>query len=764
MSALIALSRRPGSTSLNGGHALWACLLLALGASSATAAQPVRQPDIIVTAQSRRLQPPPERSLDSADVAAYGVDTVGEVLAEIAAEDGGRDEPAYLVNGTRVAGLASVSDLPAEAITRVELLPRGAEVRVGARPGQRVYNIALRRELDLAAVKLAAQAATEGGWSSSRGELNYSRIRAQRRISVTGRLRNDDSLLESERGIVQPASAPPEARSFRSLVPSAQRLDLSLTAADQLNSWLSGFVTSRLAIGGRRTSLGPFAPAGGSQEALVQAGRTLVASSDLTLNGQVGAWQLGLFANYIHNRSRTATENVLPAEPRPVPLVVRSTAASVGGQLSAFGPLLELPAGPVTLSLNAGASLDRIEGKRLFRGAATRSSTSLTSSTLTAALDIPITSRTGRSLAALGDISASLELSRQHVSDFGSFSNYRISLLWRPTPQLTFNGSAGRSTSAPSVASLDEPAIETPGIPYFDPLRGETVDVTLITGGTRTLLRQTDETRRLAANFNPFRSLGLRLTADYSEFRQLNAISEFPSPSSIIIQTFPERFSRDVNGRLIGVDARPVSLSRRSERQLRTGFLLDLPLGRGGGGVASIAEEDENAADRGADMRSRIRPRLQISAAHSWLVAGELVARPGQAPIDLLSREAVGFGGLGQPRHRFDLSIAYAERGLGARLSFQSRGASFIEANGSTANALRFEPLTTFNIRAWVRGERLAPRSPLMRGVRLNLSVVNITGVRERVEDRFGITPLSYQAAYRDPVGRRVEIAIRKTF
>ena len=756
--------RRPRSRGLSGWHAFWACLSLTLGASGAAAEQPVRQPDIVVTAQSRLLRVTPERSLDSADVAAYGLDTVGEVLAEIAAQDGDRDEAAYLVNGRRVAGLGSVSDLPAEAIVRVEVLPRGAEVAVGARPGQRVYNIALRRNLNLATVKAATQVATEGGWSSSRGELNYSWIHEQRRISLTGKLRHDDSLLESERGIVQPASSPPDAASFRSLVPAADRLDLSLSAADQLNSWLSGSLTSRLALNGRTSLLGPFAPAGRSEEPLDQTARTLVASSDLNLNGQVGSWQLGLFVNYIYNRSRTSTDNVVLAAPRPVPLVVRSTVQSIGGQLSAFGPLVALPAGPVTLSLNAGVSRDTIEGKRLFQGATMRSSASLTSSTLTAALDVPITSKAGHFLAALGDISASLELSRQRVSDFGSFSNYRLSLLWRPIPRLTFNGTISRSTSAPSLATLDEPAIATPGIPYFDPLRGETVDVTLTTGGTPTLKRQTDETRRIEASFNPFPSLGLRLTSEYSEFRQLNATAELPSPSSIIFQIFPDRFSRDVNGRLIAVDARPVTFPRRSERQLRTGFLLDLPLGRGGGGVASVADEDEGTADRGADARSRVRPRLQISVAHSWILASKLVARSGQAPIDLLSQEAVGFGGLGQPRHRFDASVAYAERGLGARLSVQSRGASFIEASGSTANTLRFEPLTTFSLHAWVRGERLAPGSPFMRGVRLNFTILNVAGVRERVQDRFGLTPLSYQAGYRDPVGRRIEISLRKTF
>jgi hypothetical protein len=314
------------------------------------------------------------------------------------------------------------------------------------------------------------------------------------------------------------------------------------------------------------------------------------------------------------------------------------------------------------------------------------------------------------------------------------------------------------------VATLDEPRVETPGVRYFDPLRGETVDVTLVTGGTPGLLRQTDETRRIGVNFSPLPSLGLRLTSDYSEFRQLNATTEFPSASSIIIQVFPERFTRDVNGRLVAVDSRPVSFPRRSERQVRTGFLLDLPLGRGGGRVASVADDEESAAGRIAEGGSRIRPRLQISAAHTWLMASRLVARTGRAPIDLLSQDAVGFGGLGQPRHRFDATVTYAERGLGARLSLQSRGPSFIEAGGSSANTLRFAPLTTFSIGAWVRGERIAPRSPLLRGVRVNISFLNVTGVRERVEDRFRVTPLSYQPGYRDPVGRSVEISIRKTF
>lgn len=211
------------------------------------------------------------------------------------------------------------------------------------------------------------------------------------------------------------------------------------------------------------------------------------------------------------------------------------------------------------------------------------------------------------------------------------------------------------------------------------------------------------------------------------------------------------------------VDARPVTFPSRVERQLRTGFLLDLPLGAGVVG-ATVGDDEDADAGTPRTVGSRSRRRLQISAAHTWLIASSLVARPGGAPINLLSRAAIGFGALGQARHRFDASITYAERGLGARLSLQSRGASFIEAGGAADNVLRFTPLATLGMRAWVQGERIAPRSHWLRGARISLVALNIADARDRAEDRFGATPLSYQARYRDPVDRSIELEFRKKF
>jgi outer membrane receptor protein involved in Fe transport len=489
---------------------------------------------------------------------------------------------------------------------------------------------------------------------------------------------------------------------------------------------------------------------------------------DLTLNAEIGRWQAAFFGNYGYNRVRTATDR--PAEGAPAPLVatVRSTVRTLGAEINAFGPLVKLPAGPLILNLKAGVARDWIEGERSFQDIRIRNRSSLSSANMTAGIEVPITGRGTGMFAALGELSASAEYSLQQTSDFGSYDAYTVSALWRPAGWLSLTGSIGRSVSAPSIASLDDPIVETPGVRYFDPARGETVDVNLITGGTPGLSRQRGETNRIAANLKPFRSLALRFTAEYFESRNRDYLSELPAGSLAIMQAFPQRFVRDAGGRLTGVDARPVVFASRLDRQVRSGFILSLPLGKGGKARGAVAQdEDEEGASLSRIARpagARVRPRLQLSASHSWLLESELVIASGQRPIDLLSRQAVGFGGLGQPRHRFDASLGYAERGLGARLTVQSRGPSFIESSGATANLLRFEPLHRFDLRAWIQGERLAPGSGLMKGTRLSLSITNLANSRERVVDRFGITPLSYQPGYRDPIGRTIEIEFRKKF
>jgi iron complex outermembrane recepter protein len=77
---------------------------------------------------------------------------------------------------------------------------------------------------------------------------------------------------------------------------------------------------------------------------------------------------------------------------------------------------------------------------------------------------------------------------------------------------------------------------------------------------------------------------------------------------------------------------------------------------------------------------------------------------------------------------------------------------------------LRFSPLLLVNLRAFADAQRLFGRSDWWRGTRLSFNVLNAFNDRQSVRDPFGATPLQYQPAYRDPIGRTVELEIRKVF
>lgn len=720
---------------------------------------------IVVIATRPIFDVAPERSLDEGDVETYGLSSVGEVLDEIAAESGDtREDPVFLVNGKRVSGLGDVEDLPAEAISKVEVLPVGSGIKVGASSSQRVYNISLKRELDTVAARASVRVATRGSWSSRRGDVGYTHIRGNRRVSVAVRARDEDMLLESERDVVQPTGAITDAGRFRSLSPRLTRFDFTLSAADQLTPWLDGSLTAKLSTTGRTSLLAPFTPVGGAPLALEQLGRSVSGSVDAVLNATVGSWVVSAFGNYSYARRRTITDRATGLA-LPEPSTTISREESLSGLLTASGPLFELPAGPLRLTASAGVSRDTISGERRFQGATTPTWTGQTTTTLSGGIEVPLTSRSKGFLPFLGDLTASAEFTRTNVSDFGSFITRTFGFTWRPADWIRLNGSISRGESAPKVALIDEPLLETPGVLFFDPLRNETATVTRITGGVPGLLPQSSRSSRIGANIKPIKSLALQLTAEYLETSNRNLAGELPAASPAILAAFPDRFIRDASGRLIVVDARTVVLASRNQRQLRLGMNLSLPLGRGGGRASAPAAADDDDDDAAEKPTPRgARPRLQFNLSHTWLLASDLTIAAGGPRIDLLSPQSTGFGGLGQPRHRFDLGLGYSERGFGMRLTTQHRTASFIEAGGAVANVLRFEPLTTFDLRAWVQGTRLFPNSSFAKGTRLTLSIQNLTDVRERVIDSFGATPLAYQPAYRDPIGRTIQLELRKTF
>lgn len=723
-------------------------LLLCAAATPAHAQRPASPgSDIVVTGQRGVMGVQADRVITDDEVSTYGLSNIAELLDEIADERGqGRGGTVYLIDGLRVTGLGDIGSYPAEAVASIELLPKGAAAQLGGSPSQQVVKITLKPQVRSYVGRASIAAATEGGFSAQNGEIGITAITRPRRINLSLRWRRQTALLESERNILQAPGAPENLGRFRSLRPEMADLELRGSVADQLAPNLNGFVTVRLFDGSTRAFLGR--DSNGNR--LDQRSKLTRGNVDLQLNGELGGWLLAFYGSYGENRRRTFTDDVPGFGTQSGGVTqTRARVSNASAEISATGSLLILPAGPLSLTLRG----------RISRNSIAAGSADFTQSSreLGASAQIPISSSAGR-FSALGDLAAGIEWSDSHTNRVGALKSATYSLQWQPAIWLRFDGSITTGRTPPGVELTSEPILATPGLRYLDPLRGDTIDVVALTGGNPALRPQRGTSQRLSLELRPSSSVPIVLTADYSNTRNEDIIAALPPGNDLILAAFPERFLRDGDGQLITVDLRPLNFAKQSEEQVRYGFELNVPLGGGDGAASDSANP--------AAGRSRPRgARLRLNFSHTILLNSEVLISRGFDPVDLLSQDAIGFNGGERPRHEFDLGAEYASRGLGVQLNGQHKSQSFINlTGGTTPNILRFSPLTTLNVRGFVDGQRLWPAAAWLKGTRFSLQITNIGNARQRVRDSSGGTPLLYQAGYRDPAGRAVQVELRKVF
>jgi hypothetical protein len=493
---------------------------------------------------------------------------------------------------------------------------------------------------------------------------------------------------------------------------------------------------------------------------------------NLTLNAEFGAWT-GNF-NARHSRAKDVSVNDRQSNSSSLRLDnsvdpftadlgnfftvqedrVTSRTVTTLAELSLTGPLATLPAGPLQTTLEATAEWDRLRGSSTFSVFDNRD-IRRSDQGVRGAVAIPITSRDAGFGAAIGNLDATAEYGRAHYSDAGSLSKYAVSLAWEPRPILRLFGSLEGSETPVPISTLGSPIITTPGVRVFDPLTGETVDVTQVTGGNPGLKPQKTTIRRLTGLLRVLPKLSLQLNAEYTDTNRRNFVSSLPEASAAIMLAFPDRYVRDANGVLTTIDLRPVNFESDREKRLRWGFSMN----------TKIAGAASRPVAPGLDRPvARSSTYLQVTFNHTMVFSERIFIRPGLDPIDLLGGGAIGIGG-GRLRHQVDGTAAVTSGGLGVRVGVGWRGPSRLlsRANGVT-DTLHFSPTMLVNTRVFADMRRFLPHSDWAKGFRISLDVLNLTNDRQEVRDSLGNTPLQYQPGYRDPIGRTVEIELRKVF
>ncbi|WP_242187751.1 TonB-dependent receptor [Sphingomonas sp. CARO-RG-8B-R24-01] len=860
---------------------------------------------------------PPENRLNPADIAAYGVSTISDLLDAIADQtqsDEGRDSssaPVVLVNGKRVSGVNEVGDLPTEAVLRIDILPEEVALKYGYDAQRKVVNVILRRRFIARVTNATGGRATDGGGENGAGVLSYVRIHDSDRFSLSAKAAASAALLQSDRGLVStsaatdPTGAVADDTPFRTLQPDTRSYTLNGTFAHRLSDALTaslnanGAYQTSAARNGLPTATlsvpadSPFARSDDtaaitrflSSAPLRQHSATATAHGGITLDADLSKdWQLSMIGTLDHSDTRTATDagydgstvqaaidagdpTVNPYGPlfaAALGIARRQHASAVAdtgsASVVAMGKLFSLPAGPARASLRIGGGFSALSSGSSGAGAASAATLRRSDYNAQASLDVPLTSSKTGFLDAIGTLSANVNLGTTQLSDYGALGTLGYGLNWTPRKGIGVIVAVNEDRVAPTLQQLNAPTIRTANVLVYDYVRGRTVAVTQISGGSATLTADGRHVFKLGLSAAAIAAAKTKLTlsATYIASRTDNAIGSLPTLTAAVEAAFPDRYVRDSAGTLVSVDARAVNYAREARRELRSGltfsqvlrsptrprppanwapppFLLrhrvprDVPRDGDARSVETRADRATPGADgddivvEGHRMRADALPppdlppgfaegdgpppgpppdgmepppggfggpggprgpggfggpggppsgppggnggdtamRLQVSLFHSWYFRDRIVLRDGGASIDLLDGGSTGTGG--QPRHAVQGEAGIVDNGIGLRLSGNWKSATTVTAATTAAGMLRFAALATLDVRLFANLEqRFAGR--WARATRVTLAIGNVADARQHVRDATGATPLLYQAAAIDPLGRTISLSLRRLF
>ncbi len=188
--------------------------------------------------------------------------------------------------------------------------------------------------------------------------------------------------------------------------------------------------------------------------------------------------------------------------------------------------------------------------------------------------------------------------------------------------------------------------------------------------------------------------------------------------------------------------------------------------GPGGGGFAGGAGRG-GAGGRGGSQDGRLR----ISVFQTIYFDDNFLVRPGGPVLDFLNGAALGGLG-GQPRQEIQAQINIAERGFGGELNADWKSGTTVKGGipgtpGASTGDLDFSGIVKVNARLFADlnlRKTLIEREPWLKVSRITFSVSNIFDQRLSVHDATGATPLSFQPAFIDALGRTWRIEFRKLF
>jgi iron complex outermembrane recepter protein len=440
----------------------------------------------------------------------------------------GTESTLVLVNGRRLApgntigDFVDISMIPLSAVDRIEVVMDGASAIYGSDAVGGVVNIILRRDVQGIETRARYGTVDSGGhreaqfgssagyqWDTGSALLSYEFL-------------DSTPLSASARSFSSTASRPfmllPDQRRHSAFIAGQQAL------APSVNIFAEGTFGSK---SGANVYTDPFAShreASDVRSYSMTAGTraSLPKSFELEVSGTYGSSNA---EQQIYN------DDGLSAELIASDTEGESTITSTDVQLS--GDLGRLPAGAIQFALGGQYRRETFDrGDRLNPTADFDNDRDVYAAFLELRVPLVEGSQTARSLPRL---ELTLAGRYEHFSDFGSSSNPKIGLAWRPADDVTFRGTYGKSFRAPALNDLNGSQPQVIPIPLADRLKTGECDLAaptdactntlFIFGGNESLEPEKAETWSAGIDYRSAAVPGLRGSITYYSIEYDNRIT-----------------------------------------------------------------------------------------------------------------------------------------------------------------------------------------------------------------------------------------------
>ncbi|GAA0676155.1 hypothetical protein FHT00_002685 [Sphingomonas insulae] len=673
--------------------------------------------------------------LDAERLKGTGATSIRDLLRRLTpllTAPGGR-EPLILINGRPMLSEADLTTLPPEAIEQLQVLAERSAPRFGSAPDRRVVNLVLQRQSLSAEVEPRLNAPTDVRGMDAQANGIFAKLADRRRLTLNVNYTRQNGVIEGDAapGPVAVPRQPP-----RSLIPTGDNIFLNGMAALPVGA--SG--TASLSLSAWRSAnvglLGtmPITPDGQPDR---QRSRSTGYRAGAMIGGTAGRWQWNAQAN----ASRLSSDSALSGATRQDSL---SRSHSIDGEAQINGSPFELPAGPLQVAAIVRYRYER--GTAVFQSADASQSRDVRQDNRDASLTltVPLAATTASRHSAIGDVTATLTGGMARGSGSGPAPRVDGSLQWTPVRIVSLSAGISIDQQPLPATALLSIATRTPGVPVFDYATGDTALVTLTSGGSPDLRAERRERRTATLSVRPWQKGNATIDIGYVDTIVHHPLTSFAAALPVVAAAFPERFTRDATGALVGIDARAVNLYRSRRREISMGVGLY---------ISPQPSPDGQPQQPGTQWSLNLRPTLTL--------ADRLILRRDGPALNQLAGDSIGGAG-GQPRVGL-LGQTSVSRD-GTTLAIEGRIQGSTRVRGSTAETdLRFGSLAVFDANLTLPGNRFLAQAWAEK-MQVTAGVRNVLGRRQIVRDRNGDTPFAFRPAYLDPLGRVVSLAVRARF